>query len=150
MAQFSGVTALYQMEDSRPEMNALQVNQVNVNANISDEAVSRLIETAMSKKEENYSGCMKQFILNDSESIWNILPEGEDCVQLINYTYRQPWFLVLSSEQCDGIVAFKGQQERVDQRFDDHLNPKLPHTLPFNEKEGSAMKRIHCGIANNH
>ena len=85
---------------------------------------------------------MKQFILNDPESIWNILPEGEDCVQLINKTDRQVWFLVLPSEQCDGIVAFKGQQERVDQRFDDHLNPKLPHALPFNEKEGSAMKRI--------
>ena len=85
---------------------------------------------------------MKQFILNDSESIWNILQEGEDCVQLINNTDRQVWFLVLPSSDCDGIVAFKGQQERVDQRFDDHLNPKLPHALPFNEKEGSAMKRI--------
>ena len=85
---------------------------------------------------------MKQFILNDSESIWNILPEGEDCVQVINNTDRQVWFLVLPSEQCDGIVAFKGQQAHVDQRFDDHFNPKLPHALPFNEKEGSAMKRI--------
>jgi len=49
-----GISAdkLYQMEDSRPEMNALQVNQVNVTANISDDAVSRLIQTAMSKKEE--------------------------------------------------------------------------------------------------
>ena len=26
---------------------------------------------------------MKQFILNDSKSIWNMLPEGEDCVQLM-------------------------------------------------------------------
>ena len=41
-----------------------------------------------------------------------------------------------------GIVAFKGQQDHVDQRFDDHLNPKLPHALPFNAKEGPAMKRI--------
>ena len=85
---------------------------------------------------------MKQFILNDSESIWNILPEGEDCVQLINNTDRHVWFLVLSSRDCDGILAFKGQQDHVDQRFDDHLNPKLPHALPFNAKEGSAMKRI--------
>ena len=85
---------------------------------------------------------MKQFILNESESIWNILPEGEDCVQLINNTDRQVWFLVLSSSDCDGIVAFKGQQDHVDQRFDAHLNPKLPHALPFNAKEGSAMKRI--------
>ena len=85
---------------------------------------------------------MKQFILNDSESIWNILPEGEDCVQLINNTDRQVWFLVLPSKQCDGIVVFNGQQDHVDQRFDDHLNPKLPHALPFNEKEGSAMKRV--------
>ena len=85
---------------------------------------------------------MKQFILKDSESIWNILPESEDCVQLINNTERQVWFLVLSSIDCDGIVAFKGQQDHVDQRFDDHLNPKLPHALPFNTKEGSAMKRI--------
>ena len=85
---------------------------------------------------------MKQFILNDSESIWNILTEGEDCVQLINNTDRQVWFLVLPSSDCDGIVAFKGQQDHVDQRFDDHLNPKLPHALPFNAKEGSAMKSI--------
>ena len=85
---------------------------------------------------------MKQFILNDSESIWNILPESEDCVQLINNTERQVWFLVLSSIDCDEIVAFKGQQDHVDQRFDDYLNPKLPHALPFNAKEGSAMKRI--------
>ena len=85
---------------------------------------------------------MRQFILNDSDSIWNILPEGEDCVQLINNTDRQVWFLVLPSSDCDGIVAFKGQQDHVDQRFDDHLNPKLPHALPFNAKEGSAMKRI--------
>jgi len=85
---------------------------------------------------------MKQFILNDSESIWNVLPEGEDCVQLINNTDRQVWFLVLPSDGCDGIVAFKGQQEQVDQRFDSHLNPKLPHALPFNEKEGSTIKRI--------
>ena len=85
---------------------------------------------------------MKQFILNDPESIWNILPEGEDCVQLINKTNRQVWFLVLPSSDCDGIVVFKGQQDHVDQRFDDHINPKLPHALPFNEKEGSAMKRI--------
>ncbi len=85
---------------------------------------------------------MKQFILNDSDSIWNILPEGEDCVQLINNTDRQVWFLVLPSEQCDGIVAFKGQQAHVDQRFDNHLNPKLPHALPFNENKGSAMKRV--------
>ena len=85
---------------------------------------------------------MKQFILNDSESIWNILPESEDCVQLINNTDRQVWFLVLPSSDCDGIVAFKGQQDHVDQRFDDHLNPKLPHALPFDENEGSAMKRI--------
>ena len=85
---------------------------------------------------------MKQFILNESESIWNILPEGEDCVQLINNTDRQVWFLVLPSSDCDGILAFKGQQDHVDQRFDDHLNPKLPHALPFNAKEGSAMKRI--------
>ena len=33
-------------------MSAVQLNQVNVNANISDEAVSRLIQTAMAKKEE--------------------------------------------------------------------------------------------------
>jgi len=85
---------------------------------------------------------MRQFILNDSDSIWNILPESQACVQLINNTERQVWFLVLSSSDCDGIVAFKGQQDHVDQRFDDHLNPKLPHALPFNEKEGSAMKRI--------
>ena len=85
---------------------------------------------------------MRQFILNDSDSIWNILPEGEDCVELINNSDRQVWFLVLSSSDCDGIVAFKGQQDHVDQRFDDHLNPKLPHALPFNAKEGSAMKRI--------
>ena len=85
---------------------------------------------------------MKQFILNESESIWIILPEGEDCVQLINNTNRQVWFLVLSSSDCDGIVAFKGQQDHVDHRFDDHLNPKLPHALSFNAKEGSAMKRI--------
>ena len=85
---------------------------------------------------------MKQFILNDSKSIWKMLPEGEDCVQLINNTDRQVWFLVLSSSDCDGIVVFKGQQDHVDQRFDDHLNPKLPHALPFNAKEGSAMKRI--------
>ena len=85
---------------------------------------------------------MRQFILNDSDSIWNILPEGEDCVQLINNTDRQVWFLVLPSSDCDGIVAFKGQQDHVDQRFDAHLNPKLPHALPFNAKEGSAMKRI--------
>ena len=85
---------------------------------------------------------MRQFILNESDSIWNILPEGEDCVQLINNTDRQVWFLVLSSSDCDGIVAFKGQQDHVDQRFDDNLNPKLPHALPFNSKGGSAMKRI--------
>ena len=85
---------------------------------------------------------MKQFILNDSESIWNILPEVEDCVQLINNTDRQVWFLILSSSDCDGIVAFKGQQDHVDQRFDDCLNPWLPHALPFNAKEGSATKRI--------
>ena len=85
---------------------------------------------------------MKQFMLNDSESIWNILTEGEDCVQLINNTDRQVWFLVLPSSDCDGIVAFKGQQDHVDQRFDDCLNPKLPHALPFDENEGSAMKRI--------
>ena len=85
---------------------------------------------------------MKQFILNDSESIWNILPEGEDCVQLINNTDRQVWFLVLPSSDCDGIAAFNGQQEHVDQRFDDNLNPKLPHALPFNENKGSAMKRV--------
>ena len=85
---------------------------------------------------------MRQFILNESNSIWNILPEGEDCVQLINNTDRQVWFLVLQSIDCDGIVAFKGQQDHVDQRFDDHLNPKLTHALPFNTKEGSAMKRI--------
>ena len=42
----------------------------------------------------------------------------------------------------DGIVAFKGQQDHVDHRFDDHLNPRLPHALPLNAKEGSAMKRI--------
>ena len=50
-ATVMGISAdkLYQMEDSKPEMNALQVNQVNVTANISDDAVSRLIETAMSK-----------------------------------------------------------------------------------------------------
>ena len=42
----------------------------------------------------------------------------------------------------DWIVAFKGQQDHVDQRFDDCLNPKLPHALPFNAKKGSAMKRI--------
>ena len=42
----------------------------------------------------------------------------------------------------DGIVAFKGQQDHVVQRSDDCLNPKLPHALPFNAKEGSAMKRI--------
>ena len=42
----------------------------------------------------------------------------------------------------DGIVAFKGQQDHVVQRFDDCLNPKLPHALPFNAKEGSAMKGI--------
>ena len=85
---------------------------------------------------------MRQFILNESNSIWNILPEGEDCVQLINNTDRQVWFLVLQSIDCDGIVAFKGKQDHIDQRFDDHLNPKLPHALPFNAKEGSAMKRI--------
>jgi hypothetical protein len=53
-ATVMGISAdkLYQMEDSRPEMNALQVNQVNVTANISDDAVGRLIETAMAKKEE--------------------------------------------------------------------------------------------------
>ena len=71
---------------------------------------------------------MKQFILNDSDSIWNILPEGEDCVQLINNTDRQVWFLVLPSSDCDGIVAFKGQQDHVVQRFDDCLNPKPPCT----------------------
>ena len=85
---------------------------------------------------------MKQFILNESDSIWNILPEGEDCVQLINNTERQVWFLVLPSIDCNGIVAFKGQLDHVDQRFDDCLNPKLPHALPFNAKGGSAMKRI--------
>ena len=41
-----------------------------------------------------------------------------------------------------GIVAFKGRQDHIDQRFDDHLNPRLPHALPFNAKEGSAMKSI--------
>ena len=53
-ATVMGISAdkLNQMEDSRTEMNAVQLNQVNVNANISDEAVSRLIETAMAKKEE--------------------------------------------------------------------------------------------------
>ena len=40
------------MEDSRLEMNLIQVNLVNVTANISDDAVSRLIETAISKKGE--------------------------------------------------------------------------------------------------
>ena len=45
----------------------------------------------------------------------------------------------------DGIVAFKGQQDHVDQRFDDHFNPKLPQALPFNAKEGSAMKRYTVG-----
>mgnify|MGYP001179025326 FL=1 len=51
-ATVMGISAdkLYQMEDSRPEVNALQVNQVNVTANISDDAVGRLIETALSKK----------------------------------------------------------------------------------------------------
>ena len=39
-------------------------------------------------------------------------------------------------------MAFKGKQDHVDQRFDDHLNPKLPHALPFNAKEGSVVKRI--------
>ena len=85
---------------------------------------------------------MRQLILNESDSIWKILPEGEDCVQLINNTERQVWFLVLSSIDCDGIVAFKGQQDHIDQRFDDCLNPRLPHSLPFNAKGGSAMKRI--------
>ena len=42
----------------------------------------------------------------------------------------------------DGIVAFKGQQDHVDQRFDDHLNSKLPQALPFNGKEGAAIKRM--------
>ena len=53
-ATVMGISAdkLYQMEDSKPEVNALQVNQVNVTANISDDAVGRLIETAMAKKEE--------------------------------------------------------------------------------------------------
>ena len=53
-ATVMGISAdkLNQMEDSRTEMSAVQLNQVNVNANISDEAVSRLIETAMAKKEE--------------------------------------------------------------------------------------------------
>ena len=52
-ATVMGISAdkLNQMEDSRTEMSAVQLNQVNVNANISDEAVSRLIETAMAKKE---------------------------------------------------------------------------------------------------
>ena len=54
-ATVMGISAdkLNQMEDSRTEMSAVQLNQVNVNANISDEAVSRLIETAMAKKEES-------------------------------------------------------------------------------------------------
>ena len=53
-ATVMGISAdkLNQMEDSRTETNAVQLNQVNVNANISDEAVSRLIETAMAKKED--------------------------------------------------------------------------------------------------
>tara|TARA_B100001540_G_scaffold160063_1_gene141652 strand:- start:574 stop:1044 length:471 start_codon:yes stop_codon:yes gene_type:complete len=85
---------------------------------------------------------MKQFILNESESIWNILPDGEDCIELTNNTERQVWFIVLPSEQCDGIVVFKGKQDNVDHRFNDQLNPKLPHALRFNEKEGPAMKRI--------
>ena len=53
-ATVMGISAdkLNQMEDSKTEMSAVQLNQVNVNANISDEAVSRLIETAMAKKEE--------------------------------------------------------------------------------------------------
>ena len=53
-ATVMGISAdkLNQMEDSKTEMSAVQLNQVNVNANISDEAVRRLIETAMAKKEE--------------------------------------------------------------------------------------------------
>ena len=39
-------------------------------------------------------------------------------------------------------MAFKGQQDHVDQRFDDCLNPWLPHALPFNAKGGSAMKSV--------
>ena len=39
-------------------------------------------------------------------------------------------------------MAFKGQQDHVDQRLSDCLNPWLPHALPFNAKGGSAMKRI--------
>ena len=42
----------------------------------------------------------------------------------------------------DWIVAFKGQQDHIDQRFDDCLNPWLPHALPFNAKGGSAMKSV--------
>ena len=49
---------------------------------------------------------MRQLILNESDSIWKILPEGEDCVQLINNTERQVWFIVLSSIAWNGIAAF--------------------------------------------
>ena len=85
---------------------------------------------------------MKPFILNDSESIWKVFPDGEDCVQLINNTDRQVGCLALPSSDCDGIVAFNGQQENVDQRFGDNFNPKLPHTLPCDHKAAGSMKRI--------
>ena len=102
-----GISAdkLNQMEDSRTEMSAVQLNQVNVNANISDE-VKRLTKLQWQRKRKKLWMWAKQFILKDSESSGTYFRKGKYCVQLINNTERQVWFLVLSSIDCDGIVAF--------------------------------------------
>ena len=51
-ATVMGISAdkLNQMADTKPDLNAVQVTQFQVTANISDDAVSKLIQTAIEKE----------------------------------------------------------------------------------------------------
>jgi len=73
--------------------------------------------------------------------VYAIIRKIVNMPERVRIPLRPPSFIVIKPLYHE-VVAFKGKQDHVDQRFDDCLNPKLPHALPFDENEGSAMKRI--------
>jgi len=59
------------------------------------------------------------------------VPDQVNCVDLVNETNKQIWLWAMPSPVTEGILAFRGQQAAVDNRFCELLNPKLPHAINF-------------------
>ena len=62
---------------------------------------------------------------------WYLFPNQVNCVDLVNETNKQIWLWAMPSPVTEGILAFRGQQAAVDNRFSELLNPKLPHAINF-------------------